>query len=88
MKRVKSKQKMSFRWVLVVIVLLPLLFLALNYLRTRIRDAFRAVRLRTSRSNSYLAENLNGMRTVQLFNREARRQVLAFIANGRFVHEG
>src|SRR5690606_35316251 len=34
----------------------------------------RAVRLRTSRSNAYLAENLSGMKTVQLFNREQRNQ--------------
>src|SRR5690606_35249674 len=41
-------------------------------LRRRQRTAYRAVRLRTSKSNAYLAENLSGMKTVQLFNREAR----------------
>jgi ATP-binding cassette subfamily B multidrug efflux pump len=53
---------------------MPLLYFALNFLRARIRDAYRAVRLRTSMSNSYLAENLNGMKTIQLFNREDRNQ--------------
>lgn len=62
----------NWRLALVTLTLMPLLYVLLNYLRGRIRDAFRAVRLRTSRSNSYLAENLSGMKTVQLFNRERR----------------
>ncbi len=63
---------LDWRLALVALAVMPLLFVTLNYLRLRIRDAFRAVRLRTSRSNAYLAENLDGMRTVQLFNREDR----------------
>jgi ATP-binding cassette, subfamily B, multidrug efflux pump len=62
----------NWRLALVALVVMPILFVTLNYLRLRIRDAFRAVRLRTSRSNAYLAENLGGMKTVQLFNREHR----------------
>ena len=66
----------SINWqlTLVTLVVMPLLYFTLNYLRTRIRDAYRAVRLRVSRSNAYLAENLSGMKTVQLFNRERRNQ--------------
>src|SRR5690606_13763529 len=41
-------------------------------IRLQQRTAYRAVRLRTSISNAYLAENLSGMKTVQLFNREQR----------------
>lgn len=62
----------NWRFSLVALLLMPLLFLTLNYLRLRIREAFRAVRLRLSRSNSYIAENLDGMKTIQLFNRETR----------------
>jgi len=62
----------DWRLALVTLTVMPLLFLTLNYLRRRIRDAFRVVRLRVSRSNAYLAENLNGMTTVHLFNREQR----------------
>jgi ATP-binding cassette, subfamily B, multidrug efflux pump len=62
----------NWRLALVALFVMPILFFTLNYLRLRIRDAFRAVRLRTSRSNAYLAENLGGMKTVQLFNREHR----------------
>ncbi|MGL4611165.1 MAG: ABC transporter ATP-binding protein [Trueperaceae bacterium] len=64
----------NWRLALVTLAIMPILFLCLNLISTRIRDAYRAVRLRTSRSNAYLAENLNGMKTVQLFNRESRNQ--------------
>ena len=66
----------SINWqlALVTLAVMPLLFMTLNFLRTRIRDAYRTVRLRTSASNAYLAENLSGMKTVQLFNREDRNQ--------------
>ena len=63
---------LSINWqlALVTLAVMPLLFITLNMLRLRIRDAYRAVRLQTSRSNAFLAENLNGMKTVQIFNRE------------------
>lgn len=64
----------DWRLALITLSVMPLLFIALNFLRSRIRDAYRAVRLRQSRSNAYLAENLSGMKTVQLFNREMRNQ--------------
>ncbi|MEZ4630185.1 MAG: ABC transporter ATP-binding protein [Deinococcales bacterium] len=64
----------NWQLALVTLLVMPLLFWSLNYLRLRIREAFRAVRLRTSKSNTYLQENLSGMRTVQLFNRERRNQ--------------
>ncbi|ADI13907.1 ABC transporter ATP-binding protein [Truepera radiovictrix] len=64
----------DWRLALVTLTVMPPLYLALNYVRKRIRDAFRAVRLRTSKSNAYLSENLSGMKTVQLFNREARNE--------------
>ncbi|MBS3967836.1 MAG: ABC transporter ATP-binding protein [Truepera sp.] len=59
---------------LVTLAVMPPLFITLNFLRARIRDAYRAVRLRVSKSNTYLQENLSGMKTVQLFNREAKNQ--------------
>ncbi len=62
----------NWRMALITLVVMPPLFFILNLLRRRIRTAYRSVRLRTSRSNAYLAENLSGMKTVQLFNREAR----------------
>lgn len=64
----------NWQLTLITLAVMPLLFIAINYLRARIRDAYRAVRLRTSMSNTYLAENLTGMTTVQLFNREGRNR--------------
>ncbi len=64
----------NWRLALITLTVMPVLFVILNFLRRRIRTAYRAVRLRTSRSNAYLAENLSGMKTVQLFNREARNE--------------
>ena len=64
----------SIHWQLALIALaiMPILYIALNYITRKLRDAFRAVRLRVSISNTYLAENLTGMKTVQMFNREER----------------
>jgi ATP-binding cassette subfamily B multidrug efflux pump len=64
----------NWQLALITLAVMPILFFALNFLRARIRDAYRTVRLRISRSNAYLAENLEGMRTVQLFNRERRSE--------------
>ena len=64
----------DWRLALITLTVMPLLFGGLTFLRFRLRDAYRSVRLRTSRSNAYLAENLGGIKTVQLFNRETRNQ--------------
>lgn len=64
----------NWQLALVTLAIMPVLFYALNRITARIRDAYRAVRLRTSKSNAFLAENLNGMKTVQIFNREDRNQ--------------
>ena len=52
----------NWQLALVTLTVMPILFFTLNALRLRIRDAYRTVRLRTSRSNAYLAENLTGMK--------------------------
>ena len=62
----------NWRLALITLAVMPVLFYLLNLIRLRQRTAYRAVRLRTSISNAYLAENLSGMKTVQLFNREQR----------------
>lgn len=64
----------NWQLALITLVVMPMLYFALDFLRSRIRDAYRAVRLRTSRSNAYLAESLGGMSTIQVFNRESRNQ--------------
>lgn len=57
---------------LVALSVLPVMFFATRFLRLKLRDAFRAARTYQSVVNTNLNENLSGMTTVQLFNREAR----------------
>ncbi|MGC8000948.1 ABC transporter transmembrane domain-containing protein, partial [Salmonella enterica] len=54
----------------VVFAVTPLVVLAVWIFRSRARIAFRNVRTLLARLNAFIAENLNGMRVVQLFNRE------------------
>ncbi len=50
----------------------PLIFLITLTFRIKVRRTFRDVRTRLARMNAFLNENLMGMATVQLFNREDR----------------
>ena len=42
------------------------------FFRLKVREAFRAVRVRIARINTYIQESVTGMRVVQLFSREER----------------
>jgi len=57
---------------LVTFLVVPFLAAAAIVFRLRIRDAFRAVRVRIARINATLQETVTGMKVVQLFTREAR----------------
>ncbi len=50
----------------------PLIFLVTLTFRVKVRRTFRDVRTRLARMNAFLNENLTGMATVQLLNREER----------------
>ena len=56
---------------LVTFAVIPLVWLTAAIFRRRVRDAFREIRYRLARLNSFLQERLSGMRVVQLFGREA-----------------
>lgn len=62
------------RLALVTFLVVPLLAVAAIVFRLRIREAFRAVRVRIARINAMLQETVTGMKVVQLFTREARNQ--------------
>ncbi|MEI2688374.1 MAG: ABC transporter ATP-binding protein [Anaerolineae bacterium] len=64
----------SLSWQLTLITLLvaPLMVLLTSYWRVRVRDAYRAARLRLSLINSYLNELISGIRVTQSFRRERR----------------
>lgn len=62
----------EWRLALVAFLVVPLVVLTVALFRRQVRSAFRDIRLRLARLNSYLQEQLSGMRVVQLFSRERR----------------
>ncbi len=60
----------EWRLALVAFVVIPLVLLTVALFRRQVRSAFRDIRIRLARLNSYLQEQLSGMRVVQLFGRE------------------
>jgi ATP-binding cassette subfamily B protein len=53
-------------------LVVPLLAIGAIVFRWKVREAFRAVRVRIARINAYLQENVVGMKVVQLFTREQK----------------
>ncbi|GGM20604.1 ABC transporter ATP-binding protein [Deinococcus aerophilus] len=72
----------NWRLALISFTVLPVLYFATNFFRTRLRDAFRNTRTQQAIVNSKLNENITGMLTVQLFGRE-RRSALDFEHSNR-----
>jgi len=54
-----------------IFITLPFLFAYMFHINAKLRDANRDIRDRQSRLNALLQEDLTGMTTIQLFNREA-----------------
>jgi ATP-binding cassette subfamily B multidrug efflux pump len=63
---------MNWQLALVSFSVLPLVFVSAFLFRSRIRDAYREIRVRIARVNAFLHERFTGVRVVQLFNREQR----------------
>lgn len=61
---------MNWELSLVTIAILPVLFYATFWFKERVRVSFLKVRDQISHLNSYVQEHINGMKVVQLFNRE------------------
>ncbi len=61
---------MDWRLTLVACAVIPGVLLTASIFRSRVREAFRDIRTRVARLNSFLQEHLAGMRVVQLFGRE------------------
>jgi ATP-binding cassette subfamily B protein len=66
--------RLDWRLGLAALSVLPLLLWSTRIFRRRARENFRAVRANNALMNSFIAENLGGMSTVQLFNREGRNE--------------
>jgi ATP-binding cassette subfamily B multidrug efflux pump len=63
---------LDWRLTLVVCIVFPFLYLATQAYRTRARDALRKNRAHITGLNTFLEENLSGMATVQLFQKEKK----------------
>ncbi|WP_413290274.1 ABC transporter ATP-binding protein [Bdellovibrio sp. HCB337] len=59
----------SVKLTVVTLILSPLFVFAAVYLSNKIRDILREQKKKLSNINSFLAENLNGIKVVQLYNR-------------------
>jgi ATP-binding cassette subfamily B protein len=64
--------RLNAELLLVAFSVVPLIFLVTLTFRIKVRRSFREVRTRLARLNAFLNENLTGMATVQLLNREER----------------
>src|SRR5439155_6827469 len=64
--------KMNWRLALITFAVLPLIGIATNIFRHKVRDSYRRIRVAIARINSYLQEHVSGMVVLQLFNREQR----------------
>lgn len=60
----------DWRLALVAFAVMPLVWLVARGFRRYVREAFRDIRIRLARLNSYLQEHISGVRVVQLFGRE------------------
>jgi ATP-binding cassette subfamily B protein len=61
---------MDWRLALVTFSVLPFVFFAAALFRSRIRNAYRDIRVRLARINAFLQEHLSGMTVLQIFGRE------------------
>jgi ATP-binding cassette subfamily B protein len=61
---------LNWKLALITFCVIPALFWTAFIFKIKVRDSFREMRKRLARANSYLQENLVGMRVVQLFRRE------------------
>lgn len=58
---------LNWQLTLVLLLVVPLIILAMHYLRKKIRQAYNDSRSSLARSAAYLQESLNGMKTIQLY---------------------
>ncbi len=66
---------MDWRFAIVAHLVIPLVALASHLFRTSVREAYREIRTRLARINSFLQERLTTMRIVQLYGQEKAESV-------------
>lgn len=61
---------LDWRLTLTALVVIPLVAAVSHWFRSSVRDAYRDIRTKLARINSFLQERITGVRVVQLFGRE------------------
>ena len=69
---VAAMLQMDWKLALVAFSVLPFVAWTAFLFRARVREAYRDIRVRLARINSFLHERFTGMRVIQLFNREEK----------------
>ncbi len=65
---------LDWRLALVSFAIMPIFLAVTTWIRNGMRESYRAMRLRLARVNASLQENLAGVQTTQLFNREPKNE--------------
>jgi ATP-binding cassette, subfamily B, multidrug efflux pump len=65
---------LDWRLALVAFAVMPFVVLVAFLFRSRVREAYRDIRVRLARINTFLQERITGVSVVQLFGREARAE--------------
>lgn len=65
---------MNFSLALISFIALPVIFLVTYYFKNRIKENFKAMKSLIGHINGFVAENLSGMKLVQVFNRELEKR--------------
>ncbi len=65
---------MDVRLTLVSFCVIPAMFVFIFLLRTKIKENFRKMKYLIGRINGFMAENLSGMKLIQIFHGEAERK--------------
>jgi ATP-binding cassette, subfamily B, multidrug efflux pump len=61
---------LDWRLALITLAVMPFVFIVAIVFRTRIREAYRDIRVRLARINAFLQEHISGVTVIQLFGRE------------------
>ena len=75
----------NWRLALVAFAVLPFMAGVVAFFRRSMRQAFRDIRTAVARLNSYLQEQLSGVRVVQLFNREEASAAAFGVVNREYL---
>lgn len=66
--------RMNFTLALISFAAIPLIFVITNTFKNKIKENFKLIKSYIGRINGFIAENISGMRLVQIFHREQEKQ--------------